>query len=59
MMGNTILEALRSSKHKDGSIHCGEDYVEIEHDKFFISLQRPNQLALNECERSHTFKFFI
>jgi len=38
---------------------CGKDYVEIKCDKFFISSQRPHQLALNECERSHTFKFLI
>jgi hypothetical protein len=59
MMGNMILETLRSSKQKGGSIDCGEDYVEIKRDKFFTSSQRPNQLALNECKRSHTFKFLI
>jgi hypothetical protein len=58
-MGNTRLETLRSSKHKDEGIDCGKDYVKIERDKFFISSQRPHELALNECKRSHTFKFLI
>ncbi len=57
--GEYKIKNFENLKTQGWKYDCGKDYVEIKCDKFFISLQRPHQLVLNECERSHTFKFLI
>jgi hypothetical protein len=54
MMENMKSKFLKNSKHKDGSINCGKDYVEVKCVELFTQAQSLKQLVLNECKKTHS-----